>query len=222
MYFDETTREVFLYQDIGPAWAGMFDSEMMLFALKKLGTGDVNLRVNSYGGSVDEALGMIEILGRHNGQVKVTVDSIAASSASLFPVVFQSSAAKHSRVMIHDPWGLAVGNSKEMRKTADILDQYRDSIVTIYKQGMNKTEDEIKSLMEAETWYSADDAMANGLVNEVTEPATKVQPKEAPANRFKNIPQDLLIKQVEKPVAKFERRIAASLAILQRKINAKK
>lgn len=221
MYFDETTREVFLYQDIGPAWAGMFDAEMMSFALKKLGTGDINLRVNSYGGSVDEAMGMVEILGRHNGKVKVTVDSIAASAASLFPVVFESTAAKHARIMIHDPWSIAIGNATAMRKVADVLDLYRDSILTIYKAGMKKSDEEIKEMMAAETWFSADDAMANGLVDAVTEPAKKVDAKPAPENRgFKNLPADLLKKPEPqmKTEQRFDNRIAASLALLKRKL----
>jgi len=220
MYFDETTREIFLYQDIGPAWAGMFDSEMMSFALKKLGTGDVDLRINSYGGSVDEALGMVQILSRHNGSIRVTVDSIAASAASLFPVVFPSVAAKHARIMIHEPWSIAIGNATAMRKTAEVLDLYRDSIVTIYKAGMNVSEDEIKQLMEVETWFSADDALAKGLVDSVVDPPKKVEPAKAPENRFKNIPADLLESKVEKPKTeqRFDNRIAASLALLKRKL----
>jgi ATP-dependent Clp protease protease subunit len=219
MYFDESTREVFLYNDIGPAWAGMFDSEMMKFALTKLGKGDVNLRINSYGGSVDEALAMIEVLGRHDGKVKVTVDSIAASAASLFPVIFESSAAKHSRIMIHNPWGVSIGNAAEMRRIADVLDLYRDSIVTIYKQGMKQTEDEIKTLLDAETWYSADNALANGLVDEVTEPATKVAAKAAPQNRFKNVPQDLIDTKpvIEKPKQNAAM-VAAQIAIRKHKL----
>lgn len=219
MYFDETTREIFLYQDIGPAWAGMFDAEMMTFAAKKLGRGDIQLRVNSYGGSVDEALAMVEILGRHDGKVSVSVDSIAASAASLFPVVFQSSAAKHSRIMIHDPWGVAIGNAATMRKLADVLDKYRDSIIAVYRQGMkSKTEDEIKQLMADETWYSADEAFENGLVDSVTEPATKVTAKAVPQNRFKNVPADLIPEPQAEQKPTFDNRIAASLAILKRKI----
>ena len=218
MYFDESTREVFLYNDIGPAWAGMFDSEMMKFALTKLGKGDVNLRVNSYGGSVDEALAMIEVLGRHDGGIKVSVDSIAASAASLFPVVFPSTAAKHARIMIHNPWGIALGNASEMRRVASVLDLYRDSLVTIYMQGMKKNEEEIKSLMDAETWYSAEGALAEGLVDEVTEPATKVAAKAAPQGRFKNVPQDLVNPVATPSKPQFSNVTAAKLAILKHKL----
>ncbi len=223
MYFDETTRELFIYEDIGRGydmWTGteLMSAERVTFALKKLGTGDINLRVNSYGGSVDEALGMIEILSRHNGTVKVTVDSIAASAASLFPVVFQSSAAKHARVMIHDPWSVAIGNATAMRKAADTLDTYRDSILSIYRVGMKKTDEEIKQMMTEETWFSADDAFSNGLVDEVTEPAKKVDAKPAPADRFRNVPQDLMQKPIENKPERFDGRIAASLALLKRKI----
>jgi ATP-dependent Clp protease, protease subunit len=225
MYFDKDTRELFIYQDIGTGfdWQTgneMLSAEMVGYALKQLGSGDIALRVNSYGGSVDQALAMVEMLGRHNGKVTVTVDSIAASAASLFPVVFQSSAAKHARIMIHDPWSIAIGNSAELRKTADVLDKYRDSIATIYKQGMvSKTDEEIRQLMANETWFSADEAFSVGLVAAVTEPSKKVDAQPAPAGRFHNVPSDLLtVKPAAKEEGYFPNRIAAALAIAKRKI----
>jgi ATP-dependent Clp protease, protease subunit len=226
MYFDKDSREIFIYSDIGQGFDWMsgeklLDAESITYALKEMGSGDISVRVNSYGGSVDQALAMIEILGRHSGNISVTVDSIAASAASLFPVVFPSTAAKHARVMIHDPWGFAMGNAREMRKTADILDSYRDSLLSVYKQGMkSKSDDEIVQLMAEETWFSAESAFEAGLVGGVTEPAKKVDPKPAPSNRFKNIPQDLM-KQDQKPVQQhFPLRVAAALAIAKRKLRS--
>lgn len=205
------TRELFIYDDIGPAWAGMVGTETVIDGLAELGAGEVNVRINSYGGSVDEALAMLEVLQRHDGEVSVSVDSIAASAASLFPVAFQSTAAKHARIMIHNPWGVAMGSSEDMRKTADILDVYRDSIVTVYEQSMDATPDEIKALMDAETWYTAADAQAIGLVGAVTE-GEAVEAKAIPANRFKNVPKDLtLTEPTKEPDTSTPLRVAAKL-----------
>jgi ATP-dependent Clp protease protease subunit len=195
---DVSTREIFIYDDIGPAWAGMFGTETLHEGLKALGSGPVSIRINSYGGSVDEALAMIEMLSRHDGDVNVTVDSIAASAASLFPAFFPSSAAPHARIMIHSPWTVAMGNSEDLRKEADVLDVYRDSLITIYEDAMGQSKDDVIALLEAETWYGASDAKMAGLVDEVGG-VSEVEPDPVPQNRFKNIPQDMAISKVEAP-----------------------
>lgn len=215
-------REIMIYDDIGPDWAGMVSAMKIKRELEALGPGDVSLRINSYGGSVDEALAMIEILGRHSGKVTVTVDSIAASAASLFPVVFESTAASHARIMIHDPWTFAFGNAAVMRKTADVLDTYRDSILTIYKQGMKYEEEEIKKMLNDETWFTAQQALDAGLIGGITEPKEKVAAKAAPLNRFRHVPGDLPTSVESKATELTPNRIAASLAILRRKLEARK
>ncbi len=190
--FDISTREVFIYDDIGPAWAGMFGTETLREGLSAMGPGDINLRINSYGGSVDEALAMIEMLSRHDGAVTVTVDSIAASAASLFAAYFPSSAAPHARIMIHNPWGAAMGDAEEFRKQADILDMYRDSLITIYEDAMELDREAIVSLLDAETWYTAQSALQANLVDSVGG-ASVTEPAPMPANRFKNAPMDLVV-----------------------------
>jgi len=197
--FDVTTREIFLYDDIGPAYMGMFGTETMMEGMQTFGNGPINLRINSYGGSVDEALAMIEMLSRHDGEVHVSVDSIAASAASLFAAYFPSSAAPHARIMIHNPWGCAMGDSEEFRKQADILDIYRDSLVSIYEEAMGIGREAIIDMLDAETWFTAKDALQAGLVDSVG--GKDADPKPVPQDRFKNVPQDLVASPVkaEKP-----------------------
>ncbi len=190
--FDLTTREIFIYDDIGPAHMGMFGTETLMEGLQTLGKGPINIRINSYGGSVDEALAMIEMLSRHDGDIEVTVDSIAASAASLFAAYFPSSAAPHARIMIHNPWGVAMGDAEEFRKQADILDMYRDSLIHIYEEAMGMDAEAIQSLLDAETWYSAKDALAVNLVDSVGDKGM-VAPNPAPQSRFKNLPEDLVV-----------------------------
>ncbi len=201
--FDMSTREIFIYDDIGPAHMGMFGTESLYEGLQTLGSGDISLRINSYGGSVDEALAMIEMLSRHDGAVTVTVDSIAASAASLFAAYFPSTAAPHARIMIHNPWGVAMGDAEEFRKQADILDMYRDSLITIYEDAMELDREAIVSLLDAETWYTAQSALEANLVDTVGG-ASVTAPAPMPANRFKNAPKDLVVdtsQVIAEPVA---------------------
>jgi len=192
MFFESDTREFYLYDDIGPG-----DAQTLHNALTVIGAGELSVRVNSYGGSVDEALAMVEILKRHQlagNQVTVTVDAIAASAASLFPAEFTSFAAEHSRVMIHNPWGVAMGDANELRKTADVLDRYKESIVSIYSRAMNLEPVQVAELLDAETWYSAGEASAAGLVGSVAGLGDKppVAAMLVRPDRFKKTPEDLV------------------------------
>ncbi len=196
--FDVTTREIFMYEDIGPDDLGMFGPERLQEGLRTLGKGDINLRVNSYGGSVDCALAMVEMLSRHDGAVNVTVDSIAASAASLFPAYFPSTIAPHARVMIHLPWCVACGSANDLRAEADVLDIYGESLIEIYTEATGKERDEVYSLLEAETWVGAKAAVEMGLADSVG--GRDVDPKPVPANRFKNVPQDLVVSPVKAEV----------------------
>jgi ATP-dependent protease ClpP protease subunit len=213
---DTKTRELFIYDDIGPDWSGLVGTQTILKGLAQLGSGPVTVRVNSYGGAVDEGLAMLEVLARHDGEVSVSVDSIAASAASLFPVAFPSTAAKHARIMIHNPWGMVMGGAVEMRKTADILDTYRDSVATVYAQGMTVDHQEILDLMEAETWYSAEQAMEVGLVDMVTVADEPIAAKSCQPGRFKNAPADLIDTTSPPPAPKADPlRVAAKLRAMK-------
>jgi ATP-dependent Clp protease protease subunit len=134
-----------------------------------LGAGDITLHINSYGGSVDEALAIINMLARHDGNVSVMIDSVAASAASLFAAAFPTKISSVGRVMIHNPIGMTYGNAEEHRKTIQVLDKYRDSLMVLYKEAMKKDEKEIQSLLDAETWFSAKEAVDVGLASEIVD-----------------------------------------------------
>jgi ATP-dependent protease ClpP protease subunit len=165
---DKDKRSMLFYNEFGPAWAGLLDATTVSNGLKELGQGDITIHINSYGGAVDEALAIIAMLARHDGKVEVTIDSIAASAASLFAAAFPTKISSVGRIMIHNPLGFTYGNADEHRKTIEVLDKYRDSLMVLYKDAMpDKKEAEIQALLDAETWFSAKEAVDVGLANEV-------------------------------------------------------
>ena len=85
----------------------------------------------------------------------------------------------NAMMMIHNPWTLAIGDSVSMRKTADLLDQIKGSIVTTYKSKVDMDDGEIAALMDAETWFDAQGAMDAGLATAITGKAEGKTKKEA-------------------------------------------
>jgi ATP-dependent Clp protease protease subunit len=217
---NKDTREIFIYTEFGPAWAGMVDATLFAEQLKELGGGDVNLRINSYGGSVDEALAIISMLQRHDGQVSVTIDSIAASAASLFGAAFGASIARHARVMIHNPLMMTYGNAHDHAKSIEVLNTYTESLVDVYATAMPYEKDEIKALLDAETWYTAQAAVDAGLASEIVDPEQKVEARTPKVVTFKKPIPELNVEEKEPEFIYDCKTIAAKIKLL--KLKAKK
>lgn len=209
-------RELYVYGEIGPAWAGMIDSEQFIDALDELGPGDISVRLSSPGGVADYAFEAVELLKRHDGQVNVTVDSLAASAGTFFlQKPFNVTAAKTARIMIHNPIGFTYGNIDDHQKTIEILAAYGESIKMVYSR-MNLPDDELAAMLKAETWFTAKQALDVGLIDSLSddEPSEEAKAVKIRNGMFKNPPQDLIQPKVETP-----RRIAAALKLRQLRTN---
>jgi ATP-dependent protease ClpP protease subunit len=217
---NEKTREMFVYGQIGPADWGFIGADSIVEGLGMLGDGPVSVRVNSPGGSVDEAVAAVENLRRHGGEVTVSVDALAASAATLFLVSgFKVTAAPRAMVMIHQPHTIAIGDAASMRKTADILDKYSETLVDAYAAKMDASRDEILAMVAEETWFTAKEALAIGLVDEVVD--IKDAPKAmASASMFRHPPQELF--DASKPATPVEQRFPKLIAAKLRAIRLKR
>lgn len=190
---DTKTNEIFLYDDIGPAWLGMIDATSVIAALKQMEGKRVLLRINSPGGSVDEGAAIYNAIKRHSGGVDVAIDGLAASIAGYIAMAGEKiTIAANARMMIHDPWTMAIGNAAALRKAASTLDVYTSSMVPAYAERSGKSEEEIRKIMNDETWYTALDAVAEGFADEVGN-ATNEQVQVA-EGRFAKTPSALLQK----------------------------
>lgn len=162
---NETT--VTLYDEIGAFGAG---SKEFLGDLSKLAGQHIHLRINSPGGSVVEGTAIYNALRRHQGGLTVHIDAMAASMASVIamagsPVYI----ADNALLMIHNPWTVSMGESKDLRKEADLLDKLKVNLRNAYvrKTGMNETD--ISAMMDAETWLDAVEAVALGFADAIEE-----------------------------------------------------
>lgn len=132
----------------------------------------VNVYINSYGGEVAEGLAIYNALSRHKAKVKTHCDGFACSAAS---VVFMAGderiMSNASLLMIHNAWMYTAGDSKQLRKEADDLETINAATMQTYLNHVSITEEELKAMMEAETWLSAADALEWGFATQVVNPA---------------------------------------------------
>ena len=150
----------------------------------------LDLRLNSPGGSVFDAVAIFHALNRHAGEITVWIDGIAASAASYIAMAGDSVVMpQNAFLMIHDPSGLVMGTAEDMRSTAEALDKIKGSLIQGYAAKSGKPDAEIAALMAAETWLDAQDALALGLIDRIAEPVKLAASFDIA--RFRNAPPEL-------------------------------
>jgi len=146
--------------------AGGFAEELdKLGDIKKL-----KIHINCLGGDTHTAQAIHSIISDHSAKKTVYIDGIAASAATLVACAGDEVIARYnSNYMIHNPWTIAMGNAHDLREAADVLDKITDPIVAVYQKKVNGKihEKTIRSLMDAETWMTAEEAKENGFVDKV-------------------------------------------------------
>lgn len=132
--------------------------------LKNTGGEDVEININSNGGSVTGGIAIANMLKGYSGKVTCNVLGVAASIASVIACAGKSLAmGEGSFLMVHNPWAYTQGTAEDLRKDAETLDKMRDAIVAIYKGKCGGDEKDLKALMDAETWLSRDEARKAGF-----------------------------------------------------------
>lgn len=160
-----------LFGVIGDEWDGL-NSSAIVSEIRSLGAPDIlPVLINSPGGDVAEGLAIYNELATTPARVEVEISGVAASMASVIAMAGDViRIARNSHVMIHDPWMVGVGNAEELRKAAELLDQFGTSLVDIYATRTGLPEDEIREMMAEETWMTAEEAVEKGFADEVIEP----------------------------------------------------
>ncbi|MGK3149530.1 head maturation protease, ClpP-related [Staphylococcus shinii] len=164
--------EIYIYGDIVSSKWDETDVTAVDFKneLNQLGdVSEIDVHINSAGGNVFEGHAIYNMLKMHKAKVNIYVDALAASIASVIAMsgdtIFMH---KNSFMMIHNSWIMTLGNSKDLRQTADLLDKTDQSSNNAYlDKATNLSEEELKQLLEAETWLTADEALEKGLADEI-------------------------------------------------------
>jgi len=132
----------------------------------------IRVEINSPGGDVWEGVAIYNALRNHPAEIVTRIDGMAASIAS---VIFQAGDRRivhaSSQMMIHNAWGMTVGDHQDHADMVGILRQQDNVIAGIYAAHGDNDAEHFKALMDAETWMVGDEIVSNGLADEVVEPA---------------------------------------------------
>lgn len=145
-------------------------------ALKEADGEDIVVRINSNGGDVFAGITIYNQLKDYNGKVEIKVDGIAASAASVIAMAGDTvTMGVGAMLMIHNAWTYTFGNADDLRKVADDLDKMSDSISSIYMTRFKGEEDELKALLKAESYLTAQEALALGLADDEEKEENKTE-----------------------------------------------
>ena len=168
----DKTPVLSIFDDIG---AYGVSAKSFLNDLRTVTTDEVDVEINSPGGDVFAGLAIYNGLRASGKKINVKVLGLAASAASLVAMAGDTiEMPENAFMMIHNPWGFAMGGADEMRNTADVLDKIGTGLVSTYAKRTGKTDQEITALLDAETWMTAQEAVDAGFATSVT-PALAVK-----------------------------------------------
>ncbi len=159
-----------ILDDIGgdPFWGGGISAADVAGQLAGM-RGPLDVHISSQGGIVGDGLAIYNALSSYPGRVTTYVDGYALSVASVIAQAGQKRVASPvSALMIHDAWGFADGDQAEMLRMAAALGTNSEVIARAYADRAGGSVDEWRDRMRATTWYTADEALAAGLVDEVS------------------------------------------------------
>ncbi|WP_176451836.1 head maturation protease, ClpP-related [Enemella dayhoffiae] len=167
MALAEGRASIYLYDVIGDPWFGV-DTTALVKEIDALDVADIDVYINSPGGIAFDGIAIGNALRRNSAAVTVHVDGLCASAATIVALSGDEIImARGAEFMIHDAWGLCVGPAEDMHAMAAQLDKLSDDMAAIYAEAAGGSAAEWRDVMRAETWYTADEAVAAGLATRV-------------------------------------------------------
>lgn len=163
------TVEIMIFDEIGIYGV---DAKSFIEEIKGISKdSSVLLRINSPGGSVIDGLAIYDAVNRMPQKVTARIEGLAASMASVIALAADEvTMSENSLYMIHNVWGGEVGESDDLRKAADLMDKMSGRLLSIYMKKTEQTEEQLKSWMDSETWFTAEEALAAGFINYIDAP----------------------------------------------------
>lgn len=164
---NEAEASLYIYDVIDEMW-GVSAAAVINELAQAEGAPILNIYINSPGGSVFEARAIMAAIGRFSGKTVAHIDSLCASAATSIALSCNEVVMKEGALfMIHNASGMAYGDKNVMLDTAALLEKIELSIIKDYADKTGMSDAEIITLMDAETWFTAQEALAAGFVDRI-------------------------------------------------------
>ena len=153
--------EIWIYEYIGEDFwtGGGVTAKKFQKELSEIKASQIDLHINSPGGEVFDGITIYNLLKQHPAKITSFIDGLAASIASVIALAGDKVImAANALYMVHNPTGMAIGSANDMRSLADVLDKIAGTMITTYSSKTGKPEPDIKAMLEAETWMTAEEA----------------------------------------------------------------
>jgi ATP-dependent protease ClpP protease subunit len=199
---EQRSIEIFVYGEIG-AWGVTANQFVQDLRAMDDGASPVIVAFNSIGGDLFDGLAIHNALSRLGDRCTGRIDALAASAASVAVCgAHRVVIAANAMLMIHNPYTFTGGDAEDFRRVADVLDQTLEAIIAAYKaKAPDIDEAELRRMVNAETWLTANEAVALGLADEVGD-GLKVSAclgQGSVLQRFQHAPAELLAQLDEEP-----------------------
>ena len=129
---------------------------------------DVEVNISSGGGDVFAGSEIFSALKEHKGHVTTKIVGLAASAASVIAMGGDKVLISPTgQMMIHNVSTSTSGDYRAFKHAAETLKSANQSIINAYKTRINKSDQELQKMMDNETWFNSNDALAHGFVDEI-------------------------------------------------------
>lgn len=158
---------LYIYDVISAYWG--ISAAAVIDALAQVGdAATLNVYINSPGGDVFEGRAIMAALGRFKGKTVAIIDSLAASAATSIALACNEVVMLEGALfMIHNASSGVWGDKTDMRSTADLLEKIELSIIKDYTGKTGKIDAEVIALMDAESWFTAAEALSHGFIDRI-------------------------------------------------------
>jgi len=185
------TLELLVYEDIGENFwtGGGVTAKSVKQQLDDAGIyRRIAVRINSPGGDAFEGSAILSLLRAQKKPVDVFIDGIAASAASIIAMAGNTiTMGRTAMMMVHNAWTYCAGNAADLRQCADVLDKISGAIGQAYVDKTGKTWDQVKAIMDAETWMNAEECVAEGFATAIAAEDDEDDASMALARSFKSL-----------------------------------
>jgi ATP-dependent protease ClpP protease subunit len=162
----DQAAEILIYDEIGRYGT---NAKAFLEKLNAIKAKVINLRIHSPGGGISEGTAIYNALKRHPARVITHIDGLAASMAGVVALAGDEvHMAANALFMIHNPWGVTVGDEHDHQHTTGLLGKFKDIILGAYQTKTKLPRAQLSKIMDAETWLTAKEAEKLGFVDKIT------------------------------------------------------